>query len=1013
MVGPRHRGRVRRHVVVANEKYNLFHGVALMRWLLGLPVVLMSLAPLAASAQPTELASVERRPPPILVVDQETDHPVRLGVQRVDIAVRIVGRIAETRMTLTFANSDGRVRAGDLYLPLPRGATISGYALDIGGRMVDGVVVGKDEARRIFEIEVRKGVDPGLAEWTRGNVFHTRVFPIPANGTRTVMVRWVAPIALDASGGRYDLPLDFPAKLAAAHLRIEVAQTTVGDGARPQLLGGKGPLTLAFDPRLVAEASLTDSALVQEVQVRLPDIARHPAQTERDADGATWVAIQDDTEVPRLEPLAIQRLRIYWDASLSRKKADHTKELRLLARFLAERAPREVELVVFRNVAAPTQTFALPADSERLLAALRDATPDGGTSLAALAPPPGAAVVDAILVFSDGFDTIGDLALPMLGAPTWTLGTSPETAHDALARLAAQNGGSYVDLAHTSDDVALATLGRPVFSLLSVAVTDGEVADLVPSVAEPTRRPLLIAGRLVSASATIEARYGIQGRKPMVIKTFEVSAKSASSGDLLARAWAQKKLEGLMADPDTNARAILDLGRRHGIVTPGTSLLVLESLDQYLTHRVRPPASWPELRKAWDARIETMSADAKRTEASHLDEVAEAWDEEVAWYTKDFVVPPGFRYRSEKSKKGDAAGESFGSAGASRDSAPPRPTLARVEVADMKVVADKGDVSGGDTAEPEPGVALKAWSPDTPYLKALKAASAADRWRVYLAQRDAFGAAPSFFLDCADFFLEKKQRALALQVLSNVAELRLDDPPLLRVLAHRLAQLDELDAAARLFETVVRLRPEEPQSFRDLALVLARRAHAAAGTPAAKADFARAAELLATVVKRSWDRFQGIEIIALTELNRIWGEAEQAGVTGFPLDARRFKKELKTDVRIVMTWDADQTDMDLHVVEPSDEEADYSHNLTTIGGKVSRDFTQGYGPEVYALKKAMRGSYKVKTHFFGSSAAQLIGAVTLQVDVFTNYGRANEKRKSMTLRLTDAKEEFVVGEIEF
>ncbi len=984
-----------------------------MRWLLGF-VVILSLAPGVASAQPTELAAVERRPPPILVVDQDTDHPVRLGVQRVEVEARIVGRIAETRMTLTFANTDGRVRAGDLYLPLPRGATISGYALDVGGRMVDGVVVGKDEARRIFEIEVRKGVDPGLAEWTRGNVFHTRVFPIPANGTRTVMVRWVAPIALDASGGRYDLPLDFPAKLASARLRIEVTQATVGDGARPELLGGKGPLKLAFDPRLVAEASLTDSALVQEIQVRLPDVSRHPVQTERDADGATWVAIQDDPEAPRLEPLAIQRLRIYWDASLSRKKADQAKELRLLARFLAERAPREVELVVFRNVAARAETFALPADTERLLAALRAATPDGGTSLAALVPPRGAAAVDAILVFSDGFDTIGDLALPTLGAPTWTLGTSTETAHDTLARLAAQNGGSYVDLAHTSDEAALATLGRPVFSLLSVAVTDGEIAELVPSVAEPTRRPLLIAGRLVSPSATIQARYGIQGRNPMVIKTFEVSAKGAASRDLLARAWAQKKLEGLMADPDTNARAIFDLGRRHGIVTPGTSLLVLESLDQYLAHRVRPPASWPELRKAWDAQIETMSADAKRTEASHLDEVAAAWSEEISWYTKDFVVPPGFRYRDAKSKK-EAAGEAFGMAGGSRDSAPPRPTLALLNGAapDAKLVADKGDAGGGDAPASEPGVALKAWSPDTPYLKALKAATAADRWRVYLAQRDEFGAAPSFFLDCADFFLDKKERALALQVLSNVAELRLDDPPLLRVLAHRLAQLDELDAAARLFETVVRLRPEEPQSFRDLALVLARRAHAAAGTPGSKTDFARAAELLATVVKRNWDRFQGIEIIALTELNRIWGEAEAAGVTGFPLDARRFKKELKTDVRIVMTWDADQTDMDLHVVEPSGEEADYSHNLTTIGGKVSRDFTQGYGPEVYALKKAMRGSYKVKTHFFGSSAAQLIGAVTLQVDVFTNYGRSNEKRKSMTLRLTGAKEEFVVGEIEF
>ena len=44
-----------------------------------------------------------------------------------------------------------------------------------------------------------------------------------------------------------------------------------------------------------------------------------------------------------------------------------------------------------------------------------------------------------------------------------------------------------------------------------------------------------------------------------------------------------------------------------------------------------------------------------------------------------------------------------------------------------------------------------------------------------------------------------------------------------------------------------------------------------------------------------------------------------------------------------MTWDADLTDMDLHVIEPSGEEAYYSHNRTRIGGMVSRDFTAGYG----------------------------------------------------------------------
>jgi len=219
-----------------------------------------------------------------------------------------------------------------------------------------------------------------------------------------------------------------------------------------------------------------------------------------------------------------------------------------------------------------------------------------------------------------------------------------------------------------------------------------------------------------------------------------------------------------------------------------------------------------------------------------------------------------------------------------------------------------------------------------------------------------------------------------------------------------------------LFEEALRMRPEEPQSWRDLALVLARRADLlrtrSSNQQEIKELYARAVELLYHVVLNKWDRFEQIELIALMELNTLLPKAKAAGIEKTNVDPRLVKL-LDVDVRIVMTWDADNTDMDLHVVEPSTERAFYGHQRTTIGGNVSRDFTQGYGPEEYLLKRAMLGTYTIQANYYGSSAAQLIGAVTLQVDVFTNYGRPNEQRKSLTLRLTEKKETFTIGQIEF
>jgi len=166
------------------------------------------------------------------------------------------------------------------------------------------------------------------------------------------------------------------------------------------------------------------------------------------------------------------------------------------------------------------------------------------------------------------------------------------------------------------------------------------------------------------------------------------------------------------------------------------------------------------------------------------------------------------------------------------------------------------------------------------------------------------------------------------------------------------------------------------------------------------------------VILNEWDRFEEIELTALEEMNRLIAVAKRSGTKKFDID-ERLVKLLDVDIRIVLTWDTDMADMDLWVTEPSGEKAMYSHNRTTIGGLVSRDFTQGYGPEEYMVRRAMRGVYKIEANFYGSGAPTLTGAVTLQAEVFTDFGRPTEKRQAITVRLEQKKDEVFVGEITF
>ena len=100
-------------------------------------------------------------PPPVIHVNTRTNEkPMTVDSYAVDAQVN--GLFATVSTTIAFGNPNGRVLEGELEFPLPEGASVCGYALDVNGRLREGVVVKKDEARIAFEAEVKAGVDPGI-----------------------------------------------------------------------------------------------------------------------------------------------------------------------------------------------------------------------------------------------------------------------------------------------------------------------------------------------------------------------------------------------------------------------------------------------------------------------------------------------------------------------------------------------------------------------------------------------------------------------------------------------------------------------------------------------------------------------------------------------------------------------------------------------------------------------------------------------------------------------------------
>jgi hypothetical protein len=318
--------------------------------------------------------------------------------------------------------------------------------------------------------------------------------------------------------------------------------------------------------------------------------------------------------------------------------------------------------------------------------------------------------------------------------------------------------------------------------------------------------------------------------------------------------------------------------------------------------------------------------------------------------------------------------------------------------------------------EPTISTQIAKWNPDRPYLKALDSAKPGAFWDVYKVLELEHGAMPAFYLDVGEWLFRHGRTKDAIEVALNAIDLPSANTATLTILADRLMRYGEETRALWLYEHILFLEPDRPQPKRNLAIALITRAERAAKRGASKgavrADYARALDLLTDVVLHDWDsKYVGIELISLMEANRIVPRLKALGAGKLRLDDRLIAV-MDVDLRVVLEWNTDETDMDLWVDEPTGERAIYNHPKTAIGGRLSHDMTNGYGPEEYLLHKAPKGTYTVRANVYRADRINPNGATTVRAHVFRNYGRSNEDEQTLELELTkDADGARLIGTV--
>jgi len=570
-------------------------------------------------------------------VDDENAKKSPLHIVSMKASTDIRGTLATTTLEIVVYNPNDRILEGQFSFPVADGQTVSRFALDLNGKLRDAVVVDKSKARVTFEAIERRGVDPALLEWTRDNAFRTRIYPIMPRNTRRVLIAYEQDLSQGADGMQYTLPIAVDDTVDVFTWDVSVAAF----GSTPQL-SGNNTEQVSFSNRgrqFTSTVKRNKFLITHPFVIDVPVVPAAQVITVNDHSGEQYASIVvatpnvAATSAARVAPRSIA---IAWDASLSGAKRDHQKELQFFAAYFDRNRNVEVNLHVFAHETILKKKFSVRdgrwVDLQKVLLGL---TYDGATQLGIV--PFSEFRTDLTFLVSDGLSTFGKSMPDMGTSPVMGLVASTFADVDVLRAICIGTGGSVFDLRVTSVKDVMASIFTTRLMLASVRVLDGAMEAVYPRASVEAGLCNTIVGKLKSAAATLELTYTLNGeevsRKELVVNT----AEHKVDGLTAARQWAQQEVASLAGNRRTNADAIMQLGLRFGVVTPGTSLLVLESLNDYMQYDIKPPASEPELVYQWNAwkkdhpKVAVQSADVR---LAYLTSLVSSWK---SWYLKPIV----------------------------------------------------------------------------------------------------------------------------------------------------------------------------------------------------------------------------------------------------------------------------------------------------------------------------------------------------------------------------------------
>ena len=813
-------------------------------------------------------------------------------------------------------------------------------------------MVPKEKAALAYTETTRRQADPALLEWAGAGVFNARVFPLAPHTIHRVVLAYDMPLTL--AGDDLEYRLDLPQTDANVVVDISTSQTPSAgpelqkDGARSyahlEHADPKSQIALRWKKPLPSTLIGDDPNVGKSFYtLAKPDL---PVRASgQDSDTAVFVVDTSLSSNP-------DRFNIY-ERLVAATLENNRGTLKRFAVLFFDVAPRWYKPAFIDNT---------KANADALIATMDKALLEGATDLGAAlreSARPGWLAEEKTMHW--------DTFLLSDGSPTWGESDEHAISHSiAAARrgaVFAYNTGIAGTDTQVLGGVTRAT-GGAVFSVTG----DAEVpaastahkarAWMIESVKAAGATDVVLAGRPIALfpgqSLQVTGRGAPDAVELLVTqgaekRTLVIPTRNATTSSLAARAYgeiATSALEDFAPATDQAARAYAV----HYRVTGKTcSLLMLESEADYARYNIKDEEE--------DARVRTtLATDVLAAAAREIGETL--GDPKVAFLR--WMDTLSARSGVEVKVPGDVREEL---------AKLPKETFS-VSSGPLALTITQKDQIAGDLRE------------------SLSKPGSLEYERM---SRE------------AEERLKKGGPGDALRALSSLVEQSPADAVLARDVAFS-AMSYKLDSHAyHLLRRVGAARPWEPQTYRAMAQAAANMGNADLAIGYYEAALAG-----------HWDsRFGEFHKIAAIDYAHLLRRVDKGDLkTQLPDLARRRLEAMNrevdlagADLVVMVTWNTDNSDVDLHVVEPSGEECYYGHRDTKTGGKLTQDVTQGYGPEMYVLKKAPGGTYGIRAHYYASQRNRATARTKVFAHVIENWGRPNEKVTESVVTLVEGKDD--------